>query len=889
MATSQHDYGRPSTEETPEDRPLLQQHHDDDAEAHHPASHARQGSWQQRTRDTLARAVRPLSEPDKLGPTEKLLLAASLVLLLLAAIFIGLFAGAQSRLNNDPYGRRPGNGDDADTSQVCNTKECVLASASVLQSLDTSINPCDDFYQFATGGWLKSPEHQIPDDAGEFGTFALVAQHNAQVVKDVLNQAPTLQQAQEFLALDAGSEDDKIDQRNLAKLKTFYDTCMDVGAQDKQGAKPLLEVLGHLSKLLSDKSSISDETTTPASPLFVAQSSRGPPPPPPGNPGALPPSKAPGRAPLPHPPSKSPGPPPSRSPRQKALTSVLAWAHSRGIGAFWDIGVDGDPIKDPTEGTIYLVPGGLGFPDKEYYEDRKQLAFYESVVEDAITAVQKEQKDDASSLKKSNKKPGKSPRVLAKEVVELEKELARLTPDGDVLADPKATYNPEEVNKLGYMIDAVSWPDYLSALTVKVPKKVIVASPSFFKGLSQIISRTRDDVLEAYLGWCAVRDLGRDLGPNVPLRRPAESLARHIRGVALDAKEDRSKVCLSELNEALGFMAGRYFVREAFSPSARDKAANIIKSIVASFKARLPALTWLDAETRKAAEVKADHVLVKVGYPDSPNTTDASSIERYFTGYDVSSGDHFGNRLRSSIWLTRKDLSQAGRKLDRQRWDMFPAEVNAYYNPGGNEIVFPAGILQEPYFNENWPEYMQYGAFGAVSGHELSHAFDPTGRLYDENGYLRDWWSSATASEFSKRQHCLMYQYGNRTLNDGNGKDLPLNPKITIGEDVADAGGVAQSFQAWQNRLSSSSVTNKLLPGLASYTREQLFFISYGITWARNARPEELLRRIRTDPHSPNPWRVNGVVTNFEPFQHAFGCKAGDRLFVPPKERCLIW
>lgn len=865
-------YGRPSTDEAAEDRPLL----GDDAEQSSPRSRQ---TWDQRARGAVARAFAPLAEPDKLGPTEKLLLGAALVLLLLAAVFIGLFAGAQSRLNHGGAGKGP-YGDDPQQSDFCNTKECVLASASILQSIDESVSPCDDFYRYATGGWLKASDHQIPDDAGEYGTFALVAQHNAQIVRDVLARAPTAEQAEQLIAQGA-SDDEKIDHRNLAKLKTFYNTCMDTSAQDKLGAKPLHEVIDHLKSLLSSKD-------VPP-PTFVIQSSShptGPPSPPPGSTGPLPPNKAPGRAPLPHPPSQSPTPPPSRSPRQKSLTKVLSWAHSRGIGAFWDIGVDGDPINDPTQGSVYLGPGGLGFPDKAYYTDKKQLAFYQSVVAEALSLVKI---DDVDEERKHKKKQQKDAHKLAEQVVQLEQELARLTPEGDVLADPVATYNPIQVNKLGYTIDAVNWPDYLSALTVRVPEKVVVQSPSFFKGLNELLSRTRDEVLESYVIWTAIRELGRDLGPKVELRSPAESLARHIRGVALDAKEDRSKVCLAELNEALGFMAGRYFVKEAFPPSARDKAAYIIKSIVASFKARLPELSWLDKETREAAEVKADHVLVKVGYPDSPNTTDASSIARYFDGYTVKSSDHFGNRLRSSIWLTQKDLAQSGRKLDKLRWDMFPAEVNAYYNPGGNEIVFPAGILQEPYFNVDWPEYMQFGAFGAVSGHELSHAFDPTGRLYDENGYLRDWWSKETAKEFESRQHCLMNQYGNRTLDDGTGKKLPLNPKLTIGEDVADAGGVAQSFQSWKKSAKEAVQANGLLPGLNKYSREQLFFIAYGITWARNARPEEILRRIRTDPHSPNPWRVNGVMTNFEPFYEAFGCKAGDGMFTPKEERCQIW
>lgn len=699
------------------------------------------------------------------------------------------------------------------------------------------------------------------------------------------------------------SDEKAADQQNLAKLKTFYSSCMDTAAQDKAGAKPLMEIIDHIRSLLAPggdhKVNVhADDLTAPHfedaaldSPLFVVQGGHhtGPLPRPPGAPTPLPPGEVPGRTPEPHPhpPTHEPGPPPSRGPRQQHLTSVLSWAHSRGIPALWDLIIDGDPIRDPTKGTIYVSPGGLGLPDKAYYEDKKELKFYRKVVAEALSAVADEDrrrkgKGHAVAFAANHKR-------LAKAVVDFEQELARFTPEGDELADPVATYNPVAVNKLEHLFDAVSWPDYLSALMVRVPQRVIVSAPEPLKRLSTLISRTHDDVIEAYLIWTAVRTFGLDLGPKVPLRAPADALAHRAKGVAPDAKEDRDTVCLSALDESLGFLAGRYFVRAAFPQTARDSVTSIIDSIISAFKARLPELDWLDAETRKAAEVKADHVTVKVGWPDSPNTTDASAIARYYAPVEVRSGDHFGNQLRSTMVATRRTLNQADRKLDPLRWDMVAEEVNAYFNPTENAIVFPAGILQPPYFDHRWPKYLQYGAIGVVAGHELSHAYDNSGRLYDEKGFLRDWWTNSTAQEFTKRQKCLEQQYGNLTLDDGAGRKIPLNSKLTIGEDVADAGGMAQSYRAWKTLVAAQDGSDQLLPGLDGYTREQLFFIAYAITYARNLRPEEALRRIRTDPHSPNPWRTNAVVRNFEPFYEAFGCKVGDGMFVPREERCQIW
>lgn len=882
MSSSQ-DYGRPSTDQASESRPLLGES-DDEPRSSQP--------WYRRASASLAHALRPLSEPEKLGPTERLLTGLALVLLLLAAVFIGLFAGAQARLNDGHHdnGRppvtNPGHGDGSEAT--CNTAECVLTSALVLKSLDPSVKPCDDFYQFAVGGWLNDLDHQIPGDAGLFGSGQLVAARNAQIIRDLL----TKDSRGEPRLLDE-SDQQQADHRNLGKLRDYYQTCLDTPAQNTHGSKPMLELIQSMRELFHGKNKASlQQYHEQAPPLFVAQDQHrtGPLSRPSDAPKPLPPSKSPGRSPQPHPPSHSPGPPPPRQGRQAVFTSVLSWAHSRGIPAFFDVTVLGDPIKDPTEGTLYVGPGGLSLPDKAYFKDKDENKFLEVVVLQALIALDREESGGSKAeLSRQHKLSS-----LAKRIVALERAIARATPDGDILADPVATYNPVSVNKLDGLFEAVSWPDYLSALTVRVPSKVIVTSPSFLRALNEIISRTEDEVIEGYLMWTIMRTFGLDLGPRAALRAPADALDRRAKGVDSDASEDRNSVCLASLNSALGIMAGRYYVQQALPPVARDRVYDIISSIVLAFKRRLPELDWLDAKTRKAAEIKADNMPIKVGWPDSPNTTDALAVERYYQQLEIKrGGDHFGNQLRASQVLKQKTLAQAGRKLDTLSWDMFAAEVNAEYDPGSNSLTFPAGILQSPYFSHTWPDYLQHGALGAVVGHEVSHGFDPTGRLYDERGFLKDWWSPEVAEEFQKRQTCLEEQYGNYTLDDGTGKLLPLNPKLTIGEDIADAGGVSQSFSAWKHSLVKGSdeiaARNRLLPGLGEYSREQLFFIAYAIAYARNLRPQEALKRIRTDPHSPNRYRVLGVVTNFEPFYEAFGCKKGDPVWTDKKDRCEIW
>lgn len=877
------DYGRPSTDDHGEDRPLL---HD---ESDHADGATDQSAWA-RFKRQVSSTFAPLAKPEELRPLERFLVIFSIALLLLAAIFIGLFAGSQHKLSHRPDvpvpAPAPGNPNpNPPEGPICTTKDCVLAAGEILRSIDETVDPCDDFYAFTTNNWLKS--HPIPGDAGLFGIGQYLLAENSKIIKQIIDDAPSVKDVE--LAAAEKDEQKEADRHNLAKLKGFYESCADIDGQDKLGAQPLLEVLEHLRTLFSPHDHGEYETEGAEDHRFHLQADEKP----------VPPNQPPGRSPKPHPPHESPRPSPPSGRRQKGLTEALAWAHSRGLPAFFEISIDGDAVKDPTAATPWFFPSGLGLPDQAYYEDKDEVAFYKEVVFDGLSTYDKELKHAKINKKKGkkNKKDKKNKSAplapLAEQVVEFERQLADITPDSEEITDPVASYNPINTTTLPYTFSAISWPAYFSALTVRTPERVILSSPKFVTALDALISRTKTEVLEAYLVWTAIRDLGTALGPNVKLRAPAERLERYSKGVDPDAQEDRNTVCLNELNAALGFMAGRYFVQEAFKGDSKKRVEEIIYSVIDAFKARLPDLDWIDAKTRKKAQEKADAIRVMVGYPASPNTTDAVSVASFYADLSVDPSNYFSNRLASSTRMAKRNWASVGRKLNRDLWDMFPAEVNAEYSPQGNYILFPAGIMQPPYFHVSWPSYLQRGAFGAVAGHELSHAFDPDGRLYDKDGYLRDWWTETTAAEFQQRQTCLANQYASYTVSDGKGHQLHLRSNFTKGEDVADAGGLAQSYKAWKDELARGGETveasNALLPGLG-YTREQLFFIAYGVSWARNIRASEQVKRLRTDPHSPTRYRVNGVLVNSPEFAEAFGCKAGkDRMTKSPEERCNIW
>lgn len=860
--TTYNEYPR-NSEDVQEDRPLL----NGDENSFHETEYDDQDV------PYVYRILAPLKRPETLRPLERLLLIVSLVLLLLFAIFAGLYAGARAKFN-----RSHDNPNASDA--VCTTPECVLTASQLLHSIDSSVNPCDDFYSFSVGTWLK--EHPIPGDAGLFGMAQKIGVDNAQVMHKYLVDD---EDDQPSILVHASTPEEA---SNLGKLRDFYQSCVDSKAQDKAGAAPLVDIVAELKRHLFDQADGRDTLMGSLTRnlwsgdmeqqgIYVEQP-------------VVPPNRPPAR----HPPSEKPTPLPPRKGRQAGLTRSLAWAHSRGLPALFDWFVEGEPVHDPTKGTAYLGPEGLGFPDKVYYEDEDEVVFYKKSVTEALSLLDEAEK--SQHIAQGNEVRGSKKQDIAKLaelVVDFETYLARITPEGEDLEDPVGTYNPTTVTALTYQFPSIDWPTYLSALTHKIPKSIIVQSPHYIQRLDALVSRTKTEVLSAYFAWTAIRTFGLQLGPNVALRRPVDALDRRAKGVDPDAKEDRDTVCFAATNEALGLLAGHFYLKDAFSSRARTIASNIIDSIIQAFKSRLPELAWLDPKTRSKAEVKANAIRIKVGWPLSPNTTDASAIQEYYKDLSVDKSDYFGNVARSLARGAKRTWASVERPLDTQTWDMIPSEVNAYYNPGGNEIVFPAGILQPQYFSEHWPSYLQYGAFGNVAGHELSHAFDPSGRLFDEKGRLSDWWTNETAQAFNKRRDCLIDQYEQYTIPDGKGGQQHLRSKFTIGEDVADAGGMAQSYRAWQDSLRTGGQAaldaNPLLPGLP-YTREQLFFVAFGIGWARNIRTQEAIRRLRTDEHSATKYRVIGTLSNNPDFARAFGCKAGiDRMARSEEQRCSIW
>ncbi|KAK4700963.1 hypothetical protein P7C70_g5275, partial [Phenoliferia sp. Uapishka_3] len=797
-----------------------------------------------------------LSKPSALNGLEKGLAALAVFFLLLTATGFGLFAGEAVKLGHErkshqsdrphitatmtatatsnypgptsspPSPSPPGRNDD-----VCLTSTCVTVASTVISALDVTVDPCEDFYHFANGGWLKT--HPIPEGKGFFGSAQDIETRNKRTIMEVLATTPS-------------KDLSKSDQTNIYHLQEFYASCLDEDLIDRQGIEPLVDVVKEVVGAWRG----SPKVITRNQEIFGEDEYS---------------SASKGRKGKKHP---SPWDPKTKRDR---LTNTLMYLHSREIPAIFEAYNEGDVAKDPKLNVLWLKQSGLGLPSEDYYKDKETVEVYTEIIRASLKSIY-------GALGESKETDVKS---LADDVVALEKQLAKISLDPDELDDPLETYNRYGRKDLQSLFPSISFADYYASYTPRpaFPDPVIVTSPPYFQNLTKILDKVDPEVLEAYFVFRVAQTLGPLLGPKETVRKEIEWLNNFLGGIKEGVKPARGDVCLASLLENYGFLIGRYYVQKAFAGDSKDIAEGIIVATIQAFRDRLPELEWLDDKTRDYADEKAAAIEHKIGYPESPNTEDGAALERYYSiNLPITKSDYFGNVLRSRVAGMRRMWVKIGHEVDPGEWDMIPSEVNAYYSPPANEIAFPAGILQAPYFSKDWPEYMAFGAFGSVAGHELSHAFDQMGRQYNKDGKLEDWWTKATTKRFEALKGCLLKQYANYSVIDTKGNPVYINSKFTNGEDMADGGGLAQSYRAWSDRFAADQdgehFRNYLLPGLG-LTREQLFFVAYAQGWARNIKPAEAVKRIRTDPHSPTNFRVIGPLSNSVEFSKAFGCKAG--------------
>jgi putative endopeptidase len=528
---------------------------------------------------------------------------------------------------------------------------------------------------------------------------------------------------------------------------------------------------------------------------------------------------------------------------------VLGINNPTGIGILPD-------AKRPDVYTIYADQAGLGMPDRDYYlsEDEKFVAMrasYSRYVTDLLSLTGRA---DAA---------GPVQAVMA-----LETRLAKAQWPNVDLRDYDKTYNPFDLAGARKLTPAIDWPHYLEMMGVANHDSVIIGEPSYFKELSRALGDVPLPVWKDYLRVRVVDDLAPYLNAAV-VERAFDFNGRTLTGTP--EIRPRWKRGLAETEAAIGDMLGKAYVARHFPPAAKARMDELIANLLSAFASSIDELEWMGPETRRAAHAKLESFTVKIGHTEK---------WKEYPGLVVKRDDLVGNVLRAREVNHRREIGKLGQPIDKTEWFMTPQTVNAYYNPQANEIVFPAAILQPPFFDMTADDAVNYGGIGAVIGHEISHGFDDQGRKFDGAGMLRDWWTAEDSQRFQARADELVKQYSAYSPFEG----ANVNGQLTLGENIGDLSGIAVAHKAYHIALEGREA-----PVLDGYTGDQRFFIGWGQIWARKYREDELRKRLLTDPHSPSEYRCNGTVRNMPQFEAAFGVEPGDRLFLPPEQQVRIW
>ncbi len=539
------------------------------------------------------------------------------------------------------------------------------------------------------------------------------------------------------------------------------------------------------------------------------------------------------------------------------LFRVLARLHDEGVGGVFGAGVD----PDARQSSIYaleLEQGGLSLPDRDYY-----------LQEGFATQRQAYREHVAKMLMLLGEKPEQAA-AEASLVLNLETELAKASRTRVELRDPDKNYNKFTKAELLGKNPAMSWRVYLSERELAEAPYAIVGQPEFFEAVDKLVSARPLSDWRVYLRWHL-------LHASAPfLCREAEVENFNFFGKVLSGQpeqEPRWKRAFRALDGSIGEAVGQLYVEKYFPPAARERMKNLVENLKSVFRDHLEKVDWMTEATRAKALVKFARFTQKIGCPEK---------FRDYSRINIKRDDYLGNVRRAAAFEQHRRIVRVGKPVDRSEWEMTPPTVNAYFNPLQNEIVFPAGILQPPFFDVSEDEAVNYGAIGVVIGHEITHGYDDQGRKYDAEGNLNPWWSKEDAQEFEARAQKVVDEYNAFEALPG----VHVNGRLTLGENLADLGGVSIAYDALERALAREPSKRKTIDG---FTPEQRFFISFAQVWRTNIREAEARRLATVDPHSPGRFRAVGPLVNFQQFFDAFNIKPGDPMWRVPESRAHIW
>ncbi|MEO8216784.1 MAG: M13-type metalloendopeptidase [Acidobacteriota bacterium] len=642
-------------------------------------------------------------------------------------------------------------------------------------NLDRSTNACDDFYQFAVGGWMKN--NPIPAAYSRWGNFSVLSEKNRTALNDILKDTRNGK---------AGS--------NEQKIADFYTTCMDESAVNALGMKPLEPELQRIQSI-SNRADLVDE---------------------------------------------------------------LARLESFGVAVPFAIGSAQD-FKDSTQVAGILYQAGLGLPDRDYYtkDDAKSVELRDKYLQH-MTRMFQLMGDDAGQAA-----------MAAKTVMSMETDLAKASMTRVEQRDPNAIYHKMSVAELSKVTPQINWQRYLKEINATGFTSVNVAQPEFMKQVGRMVAGQSLANWKTYLRWQLINN-------EAPyLSEPFVNENFDFNGKVLTGSTEllpRWRRCVAQTDGAMGEALGQAYVDKNFKGEAKARAKEMVQNLIDALHQDLTTLDWMTPATRQQAEAKLNAFARKIGYPDT---------WRDYSSLNIDRNSYVQNVLNANRFEFQRDLNKIGKPVDRNEWGMSPPTVNAYYNPSMNEIVFPAGILQPPFYDPNADDAYNYGGMGAVIGHEMSHGFDDQGSQFDAKGNLANWWTPEDKKRFDEKSTCVEKQFDSFEAEKG----LHLTGKLVTGESIADLGGLKLAYLAYKK-----SLEGKADPGIINgFTPDQRFFLGWAQVWATNQRPEAMRMQVATDPHPLARFRVNGPLSNLPEFARAYSCKDGQAMVRPANERCEIW
>nr|XP_004657773.2 membrane metallo-endopeptidase-like 1 [Jaculus jaculus] len=695
------------------------------------------------------------------------------------------------------------------TNEVCTTPGCIMAAARILQNMDPSQKPCDDFYQYACGGWLR--RHVIPETSSRYSIFDILRDELEVILKGMLENSTTK------------------DRPAVEKAKLLYRSCMKESVIEKRDSQPLLNILEVVGgwPVAMDKW---NETIGPTWEL------------------------------------------------ERQLAVMNAQFNRR---VLIDLFIWNDD-QNSSRHIIYIDQPTLGMPSREYYFNEGSNQKVREAYLQFMTAVATMLRKDLNLPKDNNLVQEDMAQVL-----ELETHLANATVPQEERHDVTTLYHRMDLEELQekFNLKGFNWTLFIQTVLSSVQiellpdEEVVVYGIPYLQNLEDIISIYSARTMQNYLVWRLVMDRIGSLSQRFKDARV--NYRKVLYGTTVE--EVRWRECVSYVNNNMESAVGSLYVKEAFPEDSKNMVSELIDKVKDVFVATLDELGWMDEESKNKAQEKAMSIQEQIGYPNYILEEENRHLDEEYSTLNFSEDLYFENGLQNLKASAQRSLKKLREKVDQNLWIIGAAVVNAFYSPNRNQIVFPAGILQPPFFSKEQPQSLNFGGIGMVIGHEITHGFDDNGRNFDKHGNMLDWWSNFSAQHFREQSECMVYQYGNFSWDLAGHQNV--NGLSTLGENIADNGGVRQAYKAYLQWMAEGG-KDQLLPGL-ELTYSQLFFINYAQVWCGSYRPEFAIQSIKTDVHSPLKYRVLGSLQNMDAFAEAFHCPQGTPMH--PKERCRVW